>query len=125
MASGSTATTAACQVAAVLSVNVAWYDAGGAPSPLSESRKLDEAMGCGVKPEPEVNVSATELFAQPSKRSFAFTVVMRGVATLSVCVPPSSPIVEMASIGAGTFEPCTTKMEITSDCAAESVSAKV
>jgi hypothetical protein len=105
LADGSTATTAACHVAAVLSVNVAWYKAGGAPGPLSESRKLEEAVGCGVKPAPEVNVSETELFAKPSKRSLALTVVMPGLVTLRVCVPASSPIVEMTSSGAVVFEP--------------------
>jgi hypothetical protein len=125
LADGSTATAAACHVAAVLSVNVDWYEDGGAPSPLSESRKLEEAVGCGVKPFPEVKVSPTELFAQPSKRSLAFTVVTAGLVTLSVCVPASSPIVEMASIGAGIFEPFTTNTEITRDSAAERVRVKV
>jgi hypothetical protein len=105
LADGSTATTAACHVAAALSVNVEWYTAGGAPNPLSESRKLEEAVGCGVKPTPEVKVSGTELFAKPIKRSLAFNVVIPGLLTLSVCVPASSPMVEMASIGAVVFEP--------------------
>src|SRR2546423_13160790 len=45
---------------------------------------------------------------------------MFGLLTLTVCVPPSFPILETASIGEGAFEPLTTMIEITSGCAAES-----
>jgi hypothetical protein len=72
-----------------------------------------------------VKTSDTELFAKPIKRSLPLFVVMFGLATLSVWEPPSSPIVEITSIGADTFEPFTTNTEITSGCAAERLSVKV
>jgi hypothetical protein len=109
----------------VLRVNVESYMPGGNTISLSASRKLEEAAGCAVKPVPEVKTSPAELFAKPIKRSSALVAVMFGLVTLTVCEPTSSPIVEIASIGAEEFEPFTTNTEITSDSAAERLSVKV
>ena len=75
---------------------------------------------------PGVHVTDTELLAKPIKRSFPLVVVTFGLDTLSVCEPPSSPIAEIASMGAAEmFEPFTTITEITRGCDAERPSVKV
>jgi hypothetical protein len=86
---------------------------------------LEDAAGWAVKPLPEVKTSPTELFAKPINRSSALAAVMLGLATLIVCVPASSPIAEIASIGAKVLDPFMTKTEMTSDSATDSVSEKV
>jgi hypothetical protein len=72
-----------------------------------------------------VKVSDIELFAKPIRRSLLCVVEMFGLATLTVCVPASSPMAEIASIGLEVSEPLTTNTEITSDCAADKFSVKV
>src|SRR5690348_7396650 len=72
-----------------------------------------------------MNVSPTELFTKPIRVSSALFVSTLGLATLNDCVPASSPIAESTSIGLDTFEPFTTNIDITKDCAAERFSVNV
>jgi len=66
-----------------------------------------------------------ELFANPINRSFPVVVVMLGLLTLSVCVPPSFPMLEIPSIGNAMFDPFTTITDITTGCAADKFTVTV
>jgi hypothetical protein len=66
-----------------------------------------------------------ELFANPINKSFPVVVVMLGLLTLVVCVPPSLPMLEIPSIGVAMFDPFTTNTEITTGCAADKFTVTV
>ena len=72
-----------------------------------------------MNPLPGVQFSPTEGFANPISKSPPAVVVILGLLMLVVCVPASSPIGENTSIGEAIFEPFTTMIEITRDCAAD------
>ena len=109
-----TATTAASQVTGEPSVKVAAYVPGVAAGPFSASRKIDDAVGCCVKPVPGWKTEAAETFVKPMSKSFVSDVVALGLTTFTLCVPLSLPMRDIASSGDEVFEPFTTNTDITS-----------
>lgn len=109
------ATTADSQVFGWLSVKVALYVPGVAPSPVSAERFDKDAEATCVKPEPDWNVAPAETFTKPASRSFVLVVIMFGLTTFSVLVPLSLPMRDTASIGEEIFEPFTTMIDMTKD----------
>jgi hypothetical protein len=64
---------------------------------------------------PGVEVSALKLFSQQIRKSLAIVVVIVGLVTVVLWIPPSSPISDAASIGVVGFDPFRTNTEITAE----------
>ena len=108
-----TATIAASHVTGEPTVKVAAYVPGVAAGPFSASRKVDDAVGCCVKPVPGWKTEPAEAFVKPMSKSFVPVVVTLGLTTLTFCVPLSLPIMDIASSGEEIFDPFTTNTDIT------------